>query len=81
MTDQATPQSDRLTRPREGRIFAGVSGAFASRLGIDVSFVRIAFVVSAFFGGLGFWVYLASWLLIPGEGEAQSQAEQMFGKK
>lgn len=80
MTDQA-PQSDRLTRPRQGRILAGVSAAFAERLSIDVSLVRIAFVVSAFFGGLGIWVYLAAWLLIPNEGEARSQAEEILGKK
>lgn len=80
MTDQ-TPQSDRLTRPRQGRIFAGVSAAFANRLGVDVSLVRIAFVVSTFFGGLGIGVYLAAWLLIPNEGESRSQAEEMLGNK
>ncbi len=62
-------------------MIAGVSAAFAERLSIDVSLVRIAFVVSTFFGGLGIGVYLAAWLLIPGEGEARSQAEEILGNK
>lgn len=80
MTEPTNSQVDRLTRPREGRIFAGVSLAFAERLRIDVSLVRIGFVVSTFFGGLGVWVYLAAWFLIPNEGETKSPAEDMFSK-
>ncbi len=60
---------------------AGVSAPIAERLSIDVSLVRIAFVVSTFFGGLGTWVYLATWFLVPNEGEARSPAEEMFDKK
>lgn len=73
------PTSNRLTRPRNGRMIAGVAAALAQRMGLDVSIVRLVFVISLFFGGLGFWGYLIAWALIPDEGQAQSAAERMFG--
>ncbi|HLU31293.1 MAG TPA: PspC domain-containing protein [Acidimicrobiia bacterium] len=78
MTNSQSP-SNRLTRPRNGRMIAGVAAAIASRMDLDVTVVRLLFVVSLFFGGLGFWVYLAGWALIPEEGQSQSAAERMFG--
>ena len=69
----------RLTRPRNGRMIAGVAAAFANRTGIDVGLVRLAFVVSLFFGGLGLAAYIAAWILIPEEGQTQSPAERIFG--
>lgn len=69
----------RMVRPRSGRMIAGVAATFAQRLGVDVTLVRLAFVVSLFFGGLGVMVYLAAWLLIPEEGQAQSAAERIVG--
>ncbi len=39
--------SDRLYRSRTDRIFAGVCGGLAERLGVDPSLVRIAWVVLA----------------------------------
>lgn len=71
--------SNRLTRPRRGRIIAGVAAALAERTGVDVGLVRLGFVVSLFFGGLGVVAYVAGWLLIPEEGQQKSTAENMFG--
>jgi len=58
---------------------AGVAAAIARQLGVDVTLVRLAFVVSLFFGGLGVLVYLAAWLLIPEEGQERSTAERIVG--
>lgn len=77
--DMTQYNHSRMVRPRSGRMIAGVTAAFARRLGIDVTLVRLAFVVSLFFGGLGVLVYLAAWLLIPEEGQTQSAAERMVG--
>jgi len=55
-------------------MLAGVASGIARYLGIDVTLVRIAFVLVTLIGGLGIPLYLASWLLIPDEDSAQSIA-------
>lgn len=61
-----TPSPDRrLTRSREDRLLGGVAGGVAAFLGIDPTLVRIGFVLLALFGGSGFVLYLAMWLLVP----------------
>ncbi len=59
----------RLRRSRTDRHVAGVSGGLARHLDIDPIIVRVAFVVTAFFGGAGLFAYGAMWLLVPEEGE------------
>ncbi|WP_426246924.1 PspC domain-containing protein [Nocardioides sp. LHG3406-4] len=59
----------RLRRSRTDRHVAGVSGGLARHLDIDPIIVRVAFVVTAFFGGAGLFAYGALWLLVPEEGE------------
>lgn len=71
---------DRLSRPRPGRMLAGVAAAMADRTGIDVGFVRLALVVSLFFGGLGLVAYAAGWALLPNEGEATAPAERWLAR-
>ena len=60
---------------------AGVASAFATKTEIDVNLIRIAFVVSAFFGGFGLVAYAAAWALLPDEGETRSAAQRWFGKE
>lgn len=50
----------------------GVAAGLARALGVDVKWVRIAFVVATFFGGLGIAIYLAAWLLLPIEGSPEA---------
>lgn len=59
-----------LRRPYHGRILAGVAAGIAEYLAVDVSVVRIGFVVLSLLGGLGIPAYIAGWLLVPDE-EAQ----------
>jgi phage shock protein PspC (stress-responsive transcriptional regulator) len=48
-------------------MLAGVAGGLAERFDIDVSLVRVAFVVLACAWGFGLIVYLAMWALVPRE--------------
>jgi phage shock protein C len=73
-TQSAKAGARPLFRSRNGRMLAGVASGVARYLGIDVTFVRIAFVLITLVGGLGIPLYLASWLLIPEEDSAQSIA-------
>jgi phage shock protein PspC (stress-responsive transcriptional regulator) len=76
-----------LRRPASGRMLAGVSVAIGRHFNIDVTIVRVVFVVLTivgftgvpFFGGIPFYLggiplYLACWLLIPEEGSDHSIA-------
>jgi phage shock protein PspC (stress-responsive transcriptional regulator) len=56
----------RPTRPQQGRQLAGVAAALARRYDIDPVLVRVALVVSAFYG-VGAALYLAGWVLLPAE--------------
>ena len=81
-----------LRRARQGRMLAGVAAGLGRYFGIDVTIIRIAFVVLgvlAIIGsGLGiagvpFYLagiplYLACWLLIPEEGEDHSIAGHLL---
>jgi len=60
----------RLVRPRHGRQIAGVVLALADYFDIDVSLLRVVWVLVAIFGGCGIIAYFVGWLLIPNEPEA-----------
>ena len=66
--------SKKLFRTRQGRLLTGVAAGIAEYSGLDVTLVRIAFVLVTLIGGIGIPLYLASWLLIPDENSAQSIA-------
>lgn len=59
--------STTLVRPRRGKIIAGVCAALADRFGLPTFLVRLGFVI---FGlvGVGEFVYIALWIIIPKEG-------------
>ena len=61
------PERTALRRPYAGRMLAGVAAGLARYVGVDVTIVRIAFVVLTVFGGAGIPLYLAGLLLIPDE--------------
>ncbi|MVU78852.1 PspC domain-containing protein [Nocardia sp. ET3-3] len=71
------------TRPvrfsKDGPI-AGVCVGFGRRYNVDPVLVRVAFVVSALFGGAGIVLYLACWLLLNQVGDQSSAAESLFGR-
>ena len=46
--DMTHNNHSRIVRPRSGRMIAGVAAALARQFGVDVTLVRLAFVVSLF---------------------------------
>jgi phage shock protein C len=71
-----------LVRSRKGRMVAGICAGIADYSGLDVTVVRlIVAVVSVITGGAGVLAYLAAWMIIPGEGENASIAQDILGKK
>ncbi len=71
-----------LVRSRNGRMVAGICAGAAEYFGVDVTLVRvIVAVVCVITGGAGVLAYLAAWVIIPGEGEKTSIAEDIISKK
>lgn len=71
------------TRPRRraaDRQVAGVAAAIGRRYDIDPVLVRVGFVVTTIYGGVGVLLYLLGWLLLPAEGDEVSAAEAVMGK-
>ena len=72
--DSSQDRPQRLSRPIQDRMLAGVAAGLARYLGADATVVRIVFAVLTVAGGVGLPIYLAGWLLIPDEGAEQSIA-------
>ncbi len=60
----------RLVRPREGRKVAGVCLGLAEYFDLDVSLIRLVWVLAVIFGGTGLLAYIVGWIVIPDEPEA-----------
>jgi len=72
------PDRPALRRPFTDRVLTGVASGLARYFGVDVTLVRIAFVVLTLVGGAGIPLYLAGLLLIPEEGSDQSIAASII---
>ena len=72
------PEHTSLRRPFADRMLGGVAAGLARYTGVDVTIVRIAFVVLTLIGGAGLPLYLAGLLLIPDEGTDQSLAASLL---
>jgi phage shock protein C len=60
-------ETRKLYRSRSNRQVAGVCGGLAQYFGIDVTLIRVLFVVLAVLGGSGIILYLALWIIVPNE--------------
>jgi signal transduction histidine kinase/phage shock protein PspC (stress-responsive transcriptional regulator) len=58
-------QPRRATRSTDARLLGGVAAGLANHLGVDVLFVRAAFLLTTIFGGLGVAMYAALWMILP----------------
>jgi len=63
----APPPGERkpLRRSRRNKMIAGVCAGFAQYFELDISLVRIIWLLVALFGGGGFIAYLICWIIIP----------------
>src|SRR5262249_35491688 len=57
----------RLVRPRLGRKIAGVCLGFAEYFDIDVTVIRVVWLIIAVMSGVGFIPYLIAWIVMPEE--------------
>ena len=63
-----------LYRNESDKMIAGVSGGLARYFNLDVTLFRLGFVLLAFANGIGVWVYLLLWVVVPvRKGEDQSE--------
>ena len=63
----------KLFRDPDGKRIAGVCSGLALFLGVDVTLIRIIFLVAFICGSAGFWIYLVIWIAAP---EAKTAAEK-----
>ncbi len=54
-------------RPRHGRKIAGVCLGFAEYFDIDVTLVRVVWLVTVIMSGVGLIPYLIAWIVMPEE--------------
>ena len=77
-TSTQAQQHPPLRRPFGDRAFAGVAAGLARRFSVNPAWFRVAFVLLALAGGIGFLLYALGWLLIPDEGADRSIAENLI---
>ena len=63
----ASQARTKLVRPRMGRKVAGVCLGFAEYFDVDVTLVRVVWLVTAIMTCVGFIPYLIAWILVPEE--------------
>ena len=60
----------KLARSKRDKKIAGVCAGFADYLDLDVTLVRMIWLMLAFLGGWGLIAYLVAWIIMPEEPEA-----------
>lgn len=59
---------NKLVRPSQGRMLAGVCAAVANRFGWSITTTRVLTVLAIVVFGLSIWAYIILWIVIPSEG-------------
>jgi len=57
----------RLVRPRAGRKVAGVCMGIAEYFDLDITLVRLVWLIASFMTGIGLLAYPIAWIVIPEE--------------
>jgi phage shock protein C len=60
----------RLMRPRQGRKIAGVCLGFAEYFDLDVTLVRLVWLIASVMTGIGLLSYPIAWIIMPEEPRA-----------
>ena len=69
----------KMFRDPETKVLAGVSGGVAAYFGIDITVVRIMFIVFTFAGGIGLLAYIVLWVVLQ-EAHTLTDRMQMQGE-
>ena len=62
-------------RDPDNKTIGGVCSGLAAYLDIDVTLIRIIFLVALICGSLGFWVYVIFWIVAPMAKSASDKCE------
>ena len=68
----------RLIRKTDGKMVAGVAAGLGAYTGLDVTLLRVLFVVFTIFGGAGLIIYIVMWILVPEEGSDRTVADDVI---
>lgn len=71
----------RFFRSEKNAMIGGVCQGLANFLGIDVSIMRLIFLLAMFFGLSGFWIYIVLWIAIPSESSEIARRERATKEK
>jgi phage shock protein C len=69
----------RLSRCRHDRMLAGVASGMAEYFEVDPTLIRILWIVSIFFGGLGLFAYIVLAIIMPLEPEVAPAGQATSG--
>ena len=72
--ESSSKASKRLFRDPDNTMLGGVCGGLGAYFDVDLVLVRVIFLISLFFGGLSFWVYIVMWIVVP---KANTIAEKL----
>ena len=64
---RAEPARRRLVRPMREKKVAGVCAGFANYFDMDVTLMRIIWLLGSIFTGIGFIAYVIAWIAMPKE--------------
>lgn len=58
-------ETKKLCRSTKDKKLSGVCGGIAEYFGFDSTFMRLAFILSFFLCGIGFWAYIICAIVMP----------------
>jgi signal transduction histidine kinase len=70
-----------LRRAKDDRMVGGVAAGVSAWIGLDVTIVRLAFVLLALISGFGAAAYVVAWLVLPANGEDATIASKAVGDR
>jgi len=78
-TDKPKTKQKRLYRNPDDSIIGGVSSGIATYFGLDPILIRLIFLLSLIFKGVGFFIYVIFWIILP-KADTNAQKLEMKGK-
>lgn len=70
---ESEPVEHKLFRDPYHRSIGGVCSGLAAYFNLDITLVRVLFVLLFIFGSFGFWIYIVLWIIVP---NAKTPTEQ-----
>ena len=68
--------NNKLYRDSNNKVLGGVCSGLANYFNLDVTLVRVLFVVAFLFASFGFWLYIILWIVIPAESQQSAFSGQ-----